>query len=90
MFLHVLSVGMCSDYCLECGFNTGETLHINCSKELYSEVFAPLLDKQYFTEVHINLSTLTVEWISGADFAPEFLYALAQKQVHSSEILSTP
>ncbi len=33
----------------------------------------------------INPDTLTVEWSNGADFAPEFLYELAQQQSLFSE-----
>lgn len=80
MFLHILTVHHCGDYCLECTFTNGETLLVDLEQELHGEVFAPLLDKKLFAEVRINPDTLTVEWSNGADFAPEFLYELAQKQ----------
>jgi len=80
MFLHIYSVKHCGDYCLECGFTNGETLQINLQNELYGEVFTPLLDVKLFSQVCINPDTGTIEWENGADFAPEFLYELAQEQ----------
>lgn len=86
MFLHIISVRVCGDYCLECGFTTGETMRVNLREELYGEVFAPLLDRGLFANVRINPDTQTVEWSNGADFAPEFLYELAQQQSLFQEI----
>ncbi|MCU0427960.1 MAG: DUF2442 domain-containing protein [Candidatus Kapabacteria bacterium] len=80
MFLHITSVRLCGEYVIECTFNTNETLRVNLQNELYGEVFTPLLDKQRFAEARINPDTKTVEWDNGADFAPEFLYELAQEQ----------
>jgi len=80
MFLHITSVRPCGEYTLECTFTTNETFHIDLRDELYGEVFTPLLDRERFAEVRINPDTMTVEWSNGADFAPEFLYELAQQQ----------
>jgi hypothetical protein len=68
------------DYRLECIFNTNETLRVNLQNELYGEIFTSLLDAKIFSQVRINSDTGTIEWDNGADFAPEFLYELAQEQ----------
>jgi hypothetical protein len=86
MFLHILTVRYSGNYCLKCSFTNGETLRVDLQNELYGEVFTPLLDKQRFAEARINPDTKTVEWDNGADFAPEFLYELAQKQSSFQEI----
>ena len=88
MFLHIHSVRVCDDYCLECGFTNGETLRVNLRDELYGDVFAPLLDAIVFAQARINPDTLTVEWENGADFAPEFLYQIAMQQQHTFEEIS--
>ncbi len=90
MFLHIHSVRYCGDYSLECGFTNGETLRVDLRNELYGEMFAPLLNKTLFQQVRINPDTQTVEWENGADFAPEFLYEVAQQQLQYSQSLSIP
>jgi hypothetical protein len=40
----------------------------------WGEVFDPLRDPSYFAQA--RLTEWTVEWPNGADFAPEFLYAM--------------
>lgn len=90
MFLHILTVRYCGHYSLECTFTNGETACVDLEHGLHGEVFEPLLNKELFAKVRINPDTRTVEWSNGADFAPEFLWVLAQEQVHQSEILSTP
>ncbi len=90
MFLHILEVGYCGNYRLECNFTNGEMLLVDLQSELYGEVFAPLLDKELFAKVRVNPHTQTIEWENGADFAPEFLYELAQQQLYQSKTIITP
>lgn len=49
---------------------------VDLEKELYGEVFEPLRDKDLFKQVF--LTSRTIEWPNGADFAPEFLLEIAK------------
>jgi hypothetical protein len=42
---------------------------------LYGEIFEPLKDKSLFQQVFVT--SRTIEWSNGADFAPEFLFEIA-------------
>ncbi|MEE8290709.1 MAG: DUF2442 domain-containing protein [Candidatus Tectomicrobia bacterium] len=50
----------------------GEVKKVDLSGELYGEVFEPLKEMAVFKQVSVNHETNTIEWPSGADFAPEF------------------
>ena len=60
------------DYYIELVFNTGEKKIINLENQLYGRIFKPLKNKEFFKKFFI--SSNTIEWENGADFAPEFLY----------------
>lgn len=72
MFLHVTSVQYLKDYKLKLAFTNGAEGVVDLRTELYGEIFEPLKDKRLFKQVH--LTSRTIEWPNGADFAPEFLY----------------
>jgi len=76
MFLHVTSVQYLTDYRLKLMFNNGAEGVIDLEPELHGEVFEPLRDKSLFRQV--RLTSRTIEWPNGADFAPEFLYEHAK------------
>lgn len=76
MFLHVTTVEYVGDYKLCLQFNNGAEGIVDLESELYGEVFEPLRDKTLFQEV--CLTSRTLEWPNGADFAPEFLFENAQ------------
>lgn len=76
MFIHVTDVEYVNGYRLRLRFNSGEEGIVDLQPELYGEVFEPLLDKQLFRQVF--LTSRTVEWPNGADFAPEYLLSLVQ------------
>ena len=69
-----------SGYVLELLFNTGVIGMVDLSEELSGEIFEPLKDIGTFKQVYLNPDTGTIEWSNGADFAPEFLFELAQQQ----------
>ena len=76
MFIHVTDAEYLNGYRLQLRFNNGVEGIVDLQPELYGEVFEPLLDKQLFRQVF--LTSRTVEWPNGADFAPEFLLSLVQ------------
>lgn len=76
MFVHVTDVEYLDGYRLHLHFNSGAEGIVDLQSELYGEVFEPLLDVQLFRQV--TLTSRTVEWPNGADFAPEFLLSLVQ------------
>ena len=78
MFLEVLDAKYTGDYKISLIFNTGESKIVDLSEELIGKVFEPLKDKSYFKTFIIKYNT--IEWSNGADFAPEFLLELGNKQ----------
>ena len=78
MFLEVLDAKYTGDYKISLIFNTGESKIVDLSEELIGKVFEPLKDKSYFQSFKIKYNT--IEWSNGADFAPEFLLELGNKQ----------
>lgn len=76
MFLHVTAVKYLKDYKLKIKFNNCAEGVIDLEAELYGEVFEPLRDKNLFKQ--FSLTSRTIEWFNGADFAPEFLYELLE------------
>ncbi|NEP58195.1 MAG: DUF2442 domain-containing protein, partial [Symploca sp. SIO2G7] len=43
------------------------------------DVFVPLQDEQFFSQVRFDEELGTITWSNGADFAPEFLYELGKE-----------
>lgn len=79
MFLHVIEVTYLVDYKLRLKFNDGVIKDVDIKDELYGEVFEPLKDIEMFKKVKVNQDTNTIEWETGADFAPEFLYKIGEE-----------
>lgn len=76
MFLHVTNVAYVSDYKLRLTFNNGVSGLVDLEAELYGEIFEPLRDLHLFRQVYVT--SRTIEWPNGADFAPEYLLDLMQ------------
>ena len=81
MFLHVTEATYLEKYKLHLVFNNGQDGIVDFEQELYGEIFEPLRDLALFQQ--FRLTSRTVEWPNGADFAPEYLLELAN--VHSVE-----
>ena len=75
LLLHVVSVEYLDNYQLKLTFNNGIKGIVDLEKELYGEIFEPLKDKSLFQKVFVT--SRTIEWPNGADFAPEFLCEIA-------------
>jgi hypothetical protein len=74
------------NYQLKLTFNNGIEGIVDLEQELYGEIFEPLKDKSLFQKVFVT--SRTIEWPNGADFAPEFLFeiALDKKSVSKSNL----
>lgn len=79
MFLHVTEVKCVGEYRLWLRFSDGAEGVVDLAPELYGDVFAPLRDPALFRQVF--LTSRTIEWPNGADFAPEFLRQQLQQTV---------
>ena len=74
--IQIIDVEYLGDYKLELQFNNGDFGTIDLSNHLSAKVYKPLLDKELFKQ--FGLINGTLEWVNGADFAPEFLHDKCQ------------
>lgn len=68
-------------------FNDGLHATVDLKNHLNGPIFKPLQDERMFR--NFTLNRWTIEWENGADFAPEFLHALAlkeNKKAHNTEV----
>ncbi len=75
--LKITSAKYLGDYLFHLEFNDGTTGEADIKKELWGEVFEPLKKEDKIKGFHIENGTL--EWLNGADLAPEFLYELVEQ-----------
>jgi len=80
MILHLDFVEPRPGYRLVVRFENGVQGEISLIDELWGEVFEPLKDEQIFLTAYLDPVMRTVVWSNGADFAPEFLLNLLNKQ----------
>jgi len=57
-------------------FTNGVAGVVDLEPELYGEIFEPLRDSALFPQLY--LTSCTIEWPNGADFAPEYLLTLLE------------
>lgn len=76
MFLHVIDAKYEKAYQLKLKFNNGAEGIVDLEAELNGEIFEPLRDVELFQK--FSLTSRTVEWSNGADFAPEYLLEIAK------------
>jgi hypothetical protein len=86
IWLHVISVEYLDNYQLKLTFNNRIEGIVDLEQELYGEIFEPLKDKSLFQKVFVT--SRTIEWPNGADFAPEFLFeiSLDKQSVSKSDL----
>ncbi len=70
--LKVIDVDYIEGYKLKLKFNNDISKIADLEPYLYGEVFGELRDKKLF--VQFGLTPITLEWVNGADLAPEFLF----------------
>lgn len=64
-----------SSYRVWLKFEDGKEGEVDLKDELWGEVFEPLREMDRFKAVRLDRELNTIRWETGADFAPEFLYA---------------
>jgi len=72
--IRVTDVEYLQDYTMRLEFSDGVQKQINFYPLLKGKLFEPLKDKNKF--IQFGLNHWTIEWVNGADLAPEFLYGL--------------
>ena len=74
MFLEVTQASYLDNYKLLITFNNGKQKTVDLQNELTGRVFAPLKQLDFFKKFKVKYNT--IEWENGADYAPEYLYAI--------------
>ena len=74
--LRIVDVDYVRNYELLLTFNDGVRKLVDLKPYLTGEVFGPLLDNDLF--IQYGLTRNTIEWVNGADLAPEFLYGIGK------------
>lgn len=78
MILHVRRAEYVSGYRFHLWFNDGTDGEIDLRNRLDGPIFEPLRDINFFQRFRVEGHTLA--WQNGADFAPEYLRALAGEE----------
>ncbi len=73
MYPSVKKVVPFEDYVLSIVFDNGETGNLDMKEYLDFGVFRRLKDREAFKRVRVSFDT--IEWDSGVDLDPEFVYA---------------
>jgi hypothetical protein len=77
MFLHIISVDYVDNYQIKIQFSDHRVGTVDLVDSLTGTVFKPLQDLSLFQQFDVDPDLGTVRWTNGADFAPEYLYFLA-------------
>lgn len=77
MFLHIISASYIDRYKIKIQFNNNREGIADLSESLKGKVFERLQDLTLFQRFEVDAELGTIRWINGADFAPEYLYFLA-------------
>lgn len=70
--IRVVDVEYIKDYIMRLEFSDGKIKEIDFLPLLKGKMYEPLKDKKMF--IQFALTSWTLEWVNGADFAPEYLY----------------
>lgn len=70
----VIFVEVVSDHTLRVGFDDGHENVINFESVLAGELYGPLRDPAFFSQVTIDPEVHTLVWPNGADFDPATLH----------------
>ena len=81
MFLHVTDAQYCEEYKVEVTFNDGRKGIVDFENSLSGKVFEPLKDLKLFSQLKVDPELDTIVWPNGVDFAPEYIYFLAFRDI---------
>jgi hypothetical protein len=77
MLKDVTEVSPLDGYRLHLRFEDGVEGVVDLAKVVsFTGIFAPLKDRAYFVQVHVNSDIGTICWPNNADLDPDVLYAL--------------
>ena len=77
--MRVKGVRFIGDYSLALTFWNGEERQVDLSPYVgEGEIFSPLKNPDYFKQVRIDDSQLTICWPNGADFCPDVLWEISK------------
>ncbi|MCB9432590.1 MAG: DUF2442 domain-containing protein [Ardenticatenaceae bacterium] len=79
MYPSVKKVIPAEDYLLSIDFDNGEKRILDMKPYLGFGVFQKLKERRAFNRVHVSFDT--IEWESGIDLDPEFVYSKSQRVV---------
>ena len=74
--LTITTVHPIAPYLLDVAFSNGTRKRVNVEPLLWGPVFAPVREPAEFRRAFVDHVLETVAWPSGADLAPEAIYAL--------------
>jgi hypothetical protein len=74
MFLEVSQAEYLDNYRIKLTFNNGEIKTVDLQSELNGSIYVPLRQLDFFKNFQLKYNT--IEWENGADYAPEYLYAI--------------
>ncbi len=81
MYPSVIKVFPADDYTLMIEFDNGERGRLDIKPFLDFGVFQRLKERNAFDRVHVAFDT--IEWDSGVDLDPEFVYTKCQRTNHT-------
>ncbi len=81
MFLHVTEAKYFEEYKVEVTFSDGRKGIADFENALSGKVFEPLKDLKLFSQLKVDPELDTIVWSNGVDFAPEYIYFLAFRDI---------
>ena len=82
MLFDIVEVKVVKNYILYIRFENGISGEIDVSKIIpFEGVFSELKEPSYFATVRVDKDLGTIVWESGADLAPDYLYAILSSEV---------
>ena len=73
-----------SGHTLHLKFADGIEADVDLEEEMWGALFEPLKEPAAFREFELDEELNTITWLTGADFAPEFLYERARQRADAA------